>query len=96
MDEQNSEFYDADTTLNKNASLSFRKSDEIDIKIKFLLKNYGDRYDNISHVIRCAIIRLYNFHVREEREEDQLGFVISQLAALNKKVDALKNGSRKN
>ena len=38
----------------------FRSSPEVRRKIKKILKTFPNKYDGKSHLIRCAIIKLYN------------------------------------
>ena len=42
-----------------------RINSELIKKINVLLKEYPDLYENISHVFRCAIMRLYKSEVDE-------------------------------
>ena len=50
----------------------FRSNSEIDFKLKILLKLYPQKYQNISHVIRSAILNLYRNEVDEHgRRKDK-------------------------
>jgi len=40
----------------------FRSTDEVEIKLKEIFDINQDKYESLSHVIRCAIIKL---HVQE-------------------------------
>ena len=44
--------------LSKRQSL--RLSDECNDKVRELMRKYPDIYDSESHLIRCAIMELYN------------------------------------
>jgi len=45
---------------------SFRVSEDVQQKIDKLLQKFPDKYSNESHLLRCAIIRLYNKEFKGE------------------------------
>ena len=47
---------------NKNFDerLNIRLNDELMFKARQLLNDYPKTYENLSHVFRCALMRLYN------------------------------------
>lgn len=47
---------------------SFRVNLDTDKKMAWLLRYLSDKYENKSHLIRCAIIKLYNEEVKNERQ----------------------------
>ena len=46
----------------------FRSNEDIDSKLKQILVMYPDKYETESHVIRCAIIKLWCKEVNDGRE----------------------------
>jgi len=51
-----------------NFNLHVRANEDILQKIKWLVNNYPVLYESNSHVIRCAIIDLYNKKQKELKE----------------------------
>ena len=54
---------------------SVRLNDEIQEKLELLEKLYPDRYESQAHLIRCAVIELYNRRIdmdgnRKEKNKD--------------------------
>jgi len=45
---------------------NFRLNNDTLKKIAWLLLYRGDKYETKSHLIRCAIIKLYNWEVKNE------------------------------
>lgn len=49
--------------------MNFRLELDTHRKIVFLLKNFPDKYLSESHLIRCAIIQLYNHELEGLKEK---------------------------
>ena len=48
--------------------INLRISPEINILLKKILRKYGGKYDNSSHIIRVAIIKLYQEEIENEKK----------------------------
>ena len=60
----------------------YRSNDEIEALIETLLKKKGQEYRNKSHVIRVAIMRLYN----EEHEYKRKGLISDVCKGLRERI----------
>lgn len=49
----------------RHLRLSLRINKELLDKLNILLREYPEQYENISHVFRCAIMRLYVFEIAD-------------------------------